>query len=66
MKKNIKAISAVAAICAAMGIGVFAFLSNKNDEPSEVISSEPVTEQTTAEPTTEEYKDILPKNWAEM
>ena len=66
MKKNIKAVSAIAALCAAMGIGIVAFLSNREDAPAEVITTEPQTEATTAEPTTEEYKDILPANWAEM
>lgn len=66
MKKTTKAVSAIAAVCAAMGVGLYAFISNNKtkEEPFEVIS-EVITEAPT-EPATEEYTDILPRNWAEM
>ena len=65
MKKSTKAVSAIAALCAALGVGLYAFLSNNNKEEPSVISSDSITEAPT-EPVTEEYTDILPKNWAEM
>ena len=66
MNNKTKAVSAIAAVMAAMGIGIYAFLSNKNDEPSVISTETETAAETTAEPTTEEYHDILPKNWAEM
>ena len=66
MNNKTKAVSAIAAVMAAMGIGIYAFLSNKNDEPSVISTETETAAETTAEPTTEEDHDILPKNWAEM
>lgn len=66
MKKSTKAATAIAAVCAAMGVGLYAFISNNSkEEPSSVVE-ESITEAPTEAVTEEEYTDILPKNWAEM
>ena len=65
MKKATKAAAGIAVICAAMGVGLYSFISNNKKEESSEVVSEVVTEAPT-EPETEPYTDILPKNWAEM
>lgn len=66
MRRSVKTVSAIAAVFAAMGVGMYAFLSNKNEEkqPDSVISGSHTEAE--SEPGSEGYTDILPKNWAQM